>query len=96
MEKIRYMSKRSRLDICFDILKVVERGVAKQTKIIYKTYISWEIFNEALLILVTKGFIREELLKNSKRYCITDKGYNAIFHRRKSLEGLVEKTIITE
>ncbi len=81
------MYKRSRLDICFDILKVVERGVAKQTKIIYKAYLSWQILNQVLPILVTKGFIREELLKNSKRYCITDKGNNAIFYRRKSLEG---------
>jgi predicted transcriptional regulator len=91
MEKIRYMSKRSRLDIYFDILKVVERGFTKPTEIIYKAYLSWQILNEAFLILVTKGFIHEELLKNSKRYCITDKGHNALFYRRKSLEGLVEK-----
>ena len=88
MEKIKSMTKRSRLDIYFDILIVVERGFKKPTEIIYKAYLSWEILNEALPILVTKGFIREELLKNSKRYIITDRGHNAIFHRRKSLEGL--------
>ena len=90
------MTKRSRLDICFDILKVVERGVAKPSKIIYNAYLSWQILNEVLPILVTKGFIREELLKNSKRYHITNKGHNALSNHIKSLEGLVEKTIITE
>jgi len=87
VEKIRSMTKRSRLDIYFDILTVVERGVNKPTEILYKTYLSREILNESLPILVTKGFIKEELLKNSKKYNITDKGHNAIFHRRKSLEG---------
>ena len=82
------MTKRSRVDIYFDILKVVERGFTKPTEIIYKAYLSWEILNEALPILVTKGFIREELLKKSKRYHITNKGHNAIFYRIKSLEGL--------
>ena len=81
------MFKRSRLEICFDILKVVEKGVAKQTKIIYNAYLSWQILNEVLPNLVTKGFIREELLKNSKRYHLTDKGNNALFFYRKSLEG---------
>ncbi len=84
------MAKRSRLGIYFDILKVVERGFTKPNEIIYKAYLSWKIFNEALPILVTKGFIREELLKNSKRYHITDKGINALSHHRRSLEGLIE------
>jgi len=87
MEKIRHMFRRSRLGIYFDTLKVVERGVAKPSKIVHEAYLSWEILNETLPILITKGFLREELLKNSKRYRITDKGHNAIFHRRKSLEG---------
>jgi predicted transcriptional regulator len=81
------MTKRSRLDIYFDILKVVEREFTKPTEIIYKAYLSWETLNKALPILITKGFIREELLKNSKRYSITDKGHNAIFYPQKSLEG---------
>jgi predicted transcriptional regulator len=86
--RIKPMVKRSRLDIYFDILTVVQRGFSKPTEIIYKAYLSWDILNEALPNLVTKGFIREELLKKSKRYHLTKKGHNAIFHRRKSLEGL--------
>ena len=88
MEKIRSMTKRSRLDIYFDILIVVERGFKKPTEIIHKAHLSWKILNEALPILVTKGFIKEELWKKSKRYSITDRGHKAIFHRRQSLEGL--------
>jgi predicted transcriptional regulator len=91
MEKIKHMTKRSRIEIYFDTLKVIERGATKPTEIIYKASLSWKILNEILPILVTKGFIREELLKNSKRYHISDKGYNALFYYRKSLEGLIEK-----
>ena len=87
VENIGHMAKRSRLGIYFDILKVVERGFTKPNEIIYKAYLSWKIFNEALPILVTKGFVREELLKNTKRYRITDKGHNALFYHTKSLEG---------
>lgn len=87
MEKIGPMTKRSRLGIYFDILTVVERGVTKPTEIQYKAYLSWELLNEALPILVTKGFLREEMFKNSKRYRITKKGHHALFYRRKSLEG---------
>jgi len=81
------MTKRSRLDIYFDILTVVERGVNKPTEILYKTYLSRELLYESLPILVTKGFLREEVLKNSKRYRITKKGHYALFYRRNSLEG---------
>ncbi len=87
MEKIRPMYKRSRLEIYFDILKVVEKGYAKPTEIIYKAYLSSTILKEALPILLTKGYIREESFKNSKRYRITAKGHNALFYHRKSLEG---------
>ena len=86
MEKIKHMYKRSRLGIYFDILKVVERGYTKPTEIIYKAYLSSTILNETLPILVTKGYIREELFKNSKRYRITAKGHNALFYHRKALE----------
>jgi len=87
MEKIRPMYKRSRLEIYFDILKVIEKRYAKPTEIIYKADLSSTILNEALPILITKGFIKEELFKNSKRYRITAKGHNALFYHRKSLEG---------
>ena len=87
MKNIKSIPKRSRLDIYFDILNVVERRYTKPTEIKYKTNLSRDTLNEALPILVAKGFIKEEMLQNLKRYSITEKGHNAIFYRRKSLEG---------
>ena len=84
------MNRRSRLDIYFDLLKVVERGVDKPTRIMYSTNLSWKTLNELLSTLVSKGFLREEPVKNSKRYRITDKGLNTLTHHRRSLDGLVE------
>ena len=84
------MTRRSRLDIYFDVLEVVERGVDKPTRIMYETNLSWRVLKEIFSTLVSKGFLSEELVKNSKRYHITDKGINALSHHRRSLEGLIE------
>ena len=89
------MARRSRLEIYFDLLKAVERGVDKPTKIMYKANLSWKTLNEILSVLVSKGFIQEDRVKNSKRYRITEKGHNALTYHRNSLEGLVENRIQT-
>ena len=83
------MVRRSRLEIYFDLLKVVERGVSKPTRIMYKTNLSWKTLHEILEVLVSKQFIRERRMGNSCRYSITDKGRGALAYHRKSLEGLV-------
>jgi len=84
------MSRRSRLEIYFDILEVVERGVTKPTQIMYKTNLSWATLQEIFETLIKGGFIREEIKKNSKRYQVTDKGRNALSYYLKSLDGLVK------
>ena len=83
------MVRRSRLEIYFDLLKVVESGVTKPTRIMYKTNLSWKTLHEILSVLVSKSFIREIRQGNSKRYHITEKGKNALAYHRRSLEGLV-------
>ena len=83
------MVRRSRLEIYFDLLKVVEKGVSKPTRIMYKTNLSWKTLHEILSVLVSKQFVREMRVGNSTRYHITDKGRSALGYHRKSLEGLV-------
>jgi len=86
------MVRRSRLEIYFDVLEAVERGVHKPTRIMYSTNLSWKTLHEVISVLTSKDFISEEEVKNSKRYRVTEKGRNALLYRRKSLEGLtVEK-----
>jgi predicted transcriptional regulator len=83
------MVRRSRLEIYFDLLKVIERGVDKPTRIMYKTNLSWKTLQEVLSVLISKNFVREERMGNSKRYRITGKGQNALSYHRRSLEGLI-------
>lgn len=90
------MDRRSRLEIYFDMLKVIGRGIDKPTKIMYKTNLSWETTQETFDILLDSGFIQEKVTENSKRYQVTEKGKNALSYYLKSVDGLVEvKQIIS-
>ena len=82
------MVRRSRLEIFFDVLAVIDRGVSKPTRIMYKTNLSWTSLHEVFETLINGGFIQEEEYKNSKRYSITDKGRSALSYHIKSLDGL--------
>ena len=84
------MVRRSRLEIFFDVLAVIDRGVSKPTRIMYKTNLSWTSLHEVFETLISGGFILEEAFKNSKRYSITDKGRSALSYHLQSLDGLVQ------
>jgi predicted transcriptional regulator len=90
MRWIWSMVRRSRLEIFFDVLAVIDRGVSKPTRIMYKTNLSWTSLQEVFETLITGDFILEEEYKNSKRYSITDKGRSALAYHLRSLEGLVQ------
>ena len=84
------MTRRSRLEIYFDILEVIERGIDKPTQIMYKTNLSWATLQEIFETLIKSGFIKEEMKRNSRRYEVTDKGRNALAYYLKSLDGLIQ------
>ena len=84
------MVRRSRLEIYFDILEVINKGITKPTQIMYKTNLSWIVLQEMFETLMKGGFIREENEKSSQRYFVTEKGKNALSYHMKSLEGLVK------
>lgn len=84
------MTRRSRLEIYFEILDVIGRGVDKPTRIMYKTNLSWITLHQIFETLINGGFMGETDSKNTKRYYITEKGKSALAYYRKSLEGLVE------
>ena len=90
------MYKRSRLEIYFDILNVIEKGNGKPTRIIsiqdaiYKTNITWNTLQKILETLLESGFIKEEIIEDSKIYQITNKGRNALSYYLKSKDQLVE------
>jgi predicted transcriptional regulator len=90
------MVRRSRLELCFDVLAVVDQGVYKPTRIMYKTNLSWTTLHEVFDTLVNGGFIQEETYNNKKRYSITDKGRRALMYHRQSIHGLARKTSVLQ
>lgn len=84
------MVRRSRLEIFFDVLAVIDRGVSKPTRIMYKTNLSWTSLHEVFETLINGGFIQEDVFEKSKRYSITEKGQGALAYHLRSLEGLVQ------
>lgn len=82
------MNRRSRLEMYFDILEAINRGIKLPTRIMYRTNLSWVVLQEMFETLVNGGFIRGEEGKSSQRYYITEKGKNALSHHLKSLDGL--------
>ena len=84
------MGRRSRLEIYFEILEAILRGTEKPTRIMYKTNLSWITLQEIFEILMDGSFIEERMVKNAKRYYITEKGRSALAYHKRSLEGLIE------
>ena len=82
------MVRRSRFEIYFDVLKEIDNGTDKPTRIMYKTNLSWTSLLSVFDALINSDFIRKEKKNSSKRYYITDKGRNALSYHLKSLEGL--------
>ena len=82
------MVRRSRLEIYFDVLKAIDKGTDKPTRIMYETNLSWTSLLSVFDALINSDFIRKEKKNSSKRYYITDKGRNALSYHLKSLEGL--------
>jgi predicted transcriptional regulator len=70
--------KRNRLEIIYDILRVIRdrNGKIKPTHILYKSNLSHQMMNEYLSELINKGFVVEISQKKGKTYGITEKGNN--------------------
>lgn len=83
------MVRRSRLEIYFDVLKAIDNGTDKPTRIMYETNLSWTSVCSVFDALLSSDFIRMEKKKASTRYYITKKGKNALSYHLRSLEGLL-------
>ena len=84
------MVRRSRLEIYFDVLKTIDNGTDKPTRIMYETNLSWTSVCDVFDALLNSDFIRAEKKKTSTRYYITEKGKNALSYHLRSLEGLLQ------
>lgn len=68
--------KRDKLQVIYDILKVIKEksGKIKPTHILYKSNLSHQMMDEYLKGLIEKEFIVEKKEGNSKTYSIMQKG----------------------
>ena len=68
--------KRDRLEIIHSVLETVRsRGEVKPTHILYKSNLSHQMLTEYLKELIERDFMRATMIKNKKRYSLTEKGY---------------------
>jgi predicted transcriptional regulator len=86
------MKKRNRLEVIFDILKVIRdnRNSIKPTPLQRKSNLSSSSFSEYCSELVSKGFVREIAEKDGKYLTLTDKGYKYLEKYRLIL-GLIQE-----
>jgi predicted transcriptional regulator len=82
------MKKRSRLEMNFEVLKVIKSGVDKLTLIMYRTNLSWRALSDILERLVEHGFVELKLNGKRNRYYISDKGRESLSYYEKSKEDL--------
>lgn len=70
--------RRSRLQILVDVLRVIEGGTRKPTRIMYKGNLSWRPLQKVLETLVEDDLVTVRKSKRGgclcRRYSITEKG----------------------
>lgn len=83
------MVRRSRFDHYCDVLQVIELGVEKPTRIMYKANLTYKMLQDIVATLVHNRFIREEISGAKKRYYITRKGRDALHQERQNLQKVI-------
>ena len=83
------LGRRSRLDIYFIVLEMIDNGVDIPTRITHEINLPWEVGCNVFDTLIMSGFISEKKVNNSVRYYLTTKGRNVLSYYWKALENLV-------
>jgi predicted transcriptional regulator len=81
------MIRRSQLEIYFEVLKIIDKGTQKPTRIMYKANLSWVAMSKAFEVLLDGEFIHLKRLGKGKRYQITEKGRQALTYHLRSITG---------
>lgn len=84
--------KRSRLEICVDILQTVSRGCHKPTRIMYKSNLSWIPLCEVLDFLTSQGALEVKKIGKKREYYITSKGREILEYYEQLKRMLMERT----
>jgi len=82
------MSRRSKMEIYLDILRVTSEGNSKPTHIMYRANLSWERLKKYLVFLDNQDLITSAERSDGIRYGITEKGREVLKYFRK-IEGML-------
>jgi predicted transcriptional regulator len=77
-------SRRSRMETCSDILRVIGSGVQRPTHIMYKANLSWIVMQEYIRSLEAQGLVVSAIENNKKVFHLTQKGFE-VLNRMKTL-----------
>ncbi|MFQ6053648.1 MAG: winged helix-turn-helix domain-containing protein [Candidatus Bathyarchaeia archaeon] len=80
------MTRRSRREICLEVLWIIKKGASKPTHIMYGANLSWRPLQRVLKLLVSRGLIVERDTRSirkydrrtSRHYEITRRGENVL------------------
>lgn len=78
--------KRSRLEIYLDLLKVINKGTRKPTRIMYRTNLSWKPLMKIIESMLTQGLITKNDNGKHTTYRITEKGKNVLNYFNEAME----------
>lgn len=80
--------KRSRLKIFLDVLKAIEEGTSRSTRIMYRTNLSMKPLAKVLESLLEQELIKSDV--DGKRVCyeITEKGKNVLSYFNRAMESI--------
>ena len=78
--------KRSRLEIYLDVLRVIQHGTHKPTRIMYRTNLSWKPLMKILDSMVAQALISKVEERKHTTYEIAGKGRNVLEYFEKAME----------
>jgi predicted transcriptional regulator len=71
--------RRSRLDMCFDILEEVwAHGEIKPTQLMYKTNLSWKVLTETVSYLCDRGLLKTVQVGPRRLIGLTEAGVSCV------------------
>ena len=80
--------KRSTLEIHLEVLRVIEKGTCKPTRIMYSTNLAWNPLIKILKSLLQQGLIQSTKKANRERFEITDKSRTTLSHFKMALDNI--------
>ncbi|MEM1582791.1 MAG: winged helix-turn-helix domain-containing protein [Candidatus Bathyarchaeia archaeon] len=74
LQPFAFSKRRSKLEIYIEVLKIIDHGISRPTRIMYAANISWNLLNDILNSLEKKGLIERKTIRGHSLFFLTNKG----------------------